>query len=404
MPEQPYVIDPAGADLHTEADRLRERGPVALVELPGGIRAWAPTRHAVLKQLLADDRVSKDPEQHWPEWIDGRYRETWVSLWVGVTNMFTAYGADHRRLRRLVSPAFTKRRTDALRPRIEEIAARLLDRMAEVPEGRVDLRSAYAHPLPMEVICELFGLPEDRRADTARLIEANMDTTITPEQAMATYREVHELLAGLVASKRERPGDDMTTALIAARDEEGSQLSETELIDTLLLVIGAGHETTVNLIGNAVHALLSHPDQLARVLAAEIPWSEVIEETLRWAPSIANLPLRYAVEDIKLPDGALIPRGDAILATYAAAGRDPLLHGETAGRFDVTRADKEHLAFGHGVHYCVGAPLARLEASIALPALFARFPDLRFDESAGPARLAESFIGHGHRVLPVRLG
>ena len=403
MPDQPYVIDPAGADLHAEADRLRERGSATLVELPSGIQAWAPTQYETLKQLLADDRVSKDPHQHWPAWISGEYRETWVSLWVGVTNMFTAYGANHRRLRKLVSPAFTKRRTDALGPRIEEIAATLLDRMGEAPGGRIDLRSAYAHPLPMQVICELFGLPEDRRADIARLIEANMDTTATAEKAMATWQEIHELLAGLADLKREQPGDDMTTALIAARDEEGSQLTEPELIDTLLLVIGAGHETTVNLIGNAVHALLTHPDQLDRVLRREVPWSDVIEETLRWAPSIANLPLRYAVEDIKLPDGTLIPRGDAILATYAAAGRDPLKHGSDAAVFDITRTDKEHLAFGHGVHYCIGAPLARLEASVALPALFERFPGLTLDESDGPARLADSFIGHGFRSLPVRL-
>ncbi len=400
MQDKPYVIDPAGADLHGEAALLRERGAAALVELPAGIRAWAPTRYDVLKQLLADERVSKNPRLHWPAWIAGEYRDTWINSWVGVSNMFTAYGSDHRRLRKLVAPAFTKRRTDALRPRIVEIATELLDRMAELPDGRADLRAAYAHPLPMRLICEMFGLPEDRQADLARLIEANVSTTVTPEQAMATWHEVHALLAGLVADKRRRPGDDMISALIAARDEEGSRLSEIELIDTLLLVIGAGHETTVNLIGNAVHALLGHPDQLARVRAGEVDWSEVIEETLRWAPSIANLPLRYAVEDITLPDGTLIARGDAIFATYLAAGLDPLRHGESAGRFDVTRADKEHLAFGHGVHYCVGAPLARLEAQIALPALFGRFPGLSPD---GPVEQVQSFIAYGYREIPVRL-
>jgi cytochrome P450 len=256
----------------------------------------------------------------------------------------------------------------------------------------------------MQVICELFGLPEDRQADAARLIAGIMDTTVTPEQAMAIWQEVQELLGGLVALKRATPADDLTSVLIATRDEEdGSGLTEQELIDTLLLVIGAGHETTVNLIGNAVQALLSHPDQLARVLAGEIPWSDVIEETLRWAPSIANLPLRYAVEDIELPDGVKIPQGDPILATYASAGRDPLRHGEDAGSFDVTRVDKEHLAFGYGVHFCVGAPLARLEAAIALPALFERFPGLALDVSEGAAPHVESFIGYGYSELRVTL-
>jgi cytochrome P450 len=403
LEQQPVLLDPAGADLAGEAVLLREIGPAALVELPGGIRAWSVTSNAVLKELLTDDRVSKDPRQHWPAWINGEYQQTWVANWIGVTNMLSAYGEDHRRLRKLVAPAFTKRRTDALAPRIEEIATELLDRLAKGgPEG--ELRGGYAHPLPMQVICELFGLPEHQQADTARLIEAIMDTTATPEQAMATYMEVHGLLAALVAAKREEPGDDLTSLLISARDDEdGSGLSEAELIDTLLLVIGAGHETTVNLIGNAVHALLTHPDQLADVLAGKIAWNDVIEETLRWAPSIANLPLRFAVDDIELPGGVTIAKGDAILASFFAASRDPELHGPTAAEFDARRGDFEHLAFGFGVHYCIGSPLARLEASIALPALFARFPELALAVPAEELRPTEGFIGHGVRALPVRL-
>ncbi|MFJ2912619.1 cytochrome P450 [Streptomyces sp. NPDC087228] len=403
MEQQPIVIDPAGRDIHGEAESLRPHGSVAPVELPGGIRAWAPTGHEVLKRLLADDRVSKDPNQHWPAWRDGRFRESWINTWVGATNMFTAYGTDHRRLRKLVSPAFTKRRTDALRPRIEEITATLLDRMAASPDGRADLRAAFAHPLPMAVICELFGVPEDRRTDSARIVSAFFDTTATAVQALATLKEAHELLAGLVAAKREQPADDLTSVLIAARDEEGSSLTETELVGTLLLVLSAGHETTVNLIGNAVHALLTHPGQLALVRDGAVPWSEVVEETLRWAPPIANLPLRYAVEDIELPDGGTLARGDAILATYAAAGRDPRRHGADADVFDLFRADKEHLSFGHGVHFCIGAPLARLEASIALPALFARFPGLRPDDASEPADPLDSFIACGFGTFPVRL-
>ncbi|WP_335933187.1 cytochrome P450 family protein [Streptomyces sp. PTD5-9] len=403
MGRQPIAIDPTGRDIHGEARALRGHGSVAPVELPGGIRAWAPTGHEVLEALLSDDRVSKDPDQHWPSWQNGEFRDSWISTWIGVSNMFTSYGADHRRLRRLVAPAFTKRRTDALRPRIEEITTALLDRMAAAADGRAELRADFAHPLPMAVICELFGMPEERRADSSRLISEIFDTTATAEQALATLLEVRQLLMDLVAAKRERPGGDLTSTLIATRDGEGSRLTETELVDTLLLVLGAGHETTVNLIGNAVHALLAHPAQLDRVRAGDVPWSDVVEETLRWSPPIANLPLRYAVEDIELPDGATIARGDAILATYAAAGRDPLRHGADADSFDVSRPDKEHLSFGHGVHFCVGAPLARLEASIALPALFARFPALRADERAGPAVRLDSFIANGFGAFPVRL-
>ncbi len=319
--------------------------------------------------------------------------------------MFTAYGADHRRLRKLIAPAFTARRTDAMLPRVEAITAALLDDLAAHPAGEpVDLRVRFNHPLPMQVICELFGFPEgEQRAELARLVAAIMDTTATPEQAAATGAAAHALLSELVAAKREHPADDLTSLLVSARDDEGERMTEQELLDTLLLVIGAGHETTVDLLGNAVHALLTHPEQLTAVLSGEVPWNDVIEETLRWAPSIAALPLRFAVTDIEIPDGPTIRKGEAILPAYAAAGRDPAFHGESADGFDVRRTRQEHLAFGHGVHHCLGAPLARMEARIALPALFARFPGMRL--AVPPEELAptDGFISGGLRSLPVRL-
>ncbi|MFE0042413.1 cytochrome P450 family protein [Streptomyces albireticuli] len=366
--------------------------------------AWAITTQPLLKELLTDPRVSKDPRRHWPAWINGEVSPEWpLFTWVAVQNMFTAYGADHKRLRSLVARAFTARRTAALRPRIEELAQGLLDDLAATPPGRpVDLRENYAYPIPIQVICELFGVTDEATREGLRAcVDSIFHTSADADEVTATYTRVYEILGGLVAAKRAAPGDDMTSILISARDEDGSRLTEQELVDTLLLVISAGHETTVNLLDNAIHALLTHPDQLALVREGKADWDAVIDETLRVQAPVASLPLRYATEDIAL-DGVTIRRGEPILAAYAAAGRDPELHGADADRFDVTRAVKDHLAFGHGVHFCLGAPLARLEAAVALPALFARFPDLAL---AAPEELrpVESFISNGHRSLPVVL-
>jgi 2-hydroxy-5-methyl-1-naphthoate 7-hydroxylase len=366
--------------------------------------AWAVTDYTLLRKLLTDPRVSKNPRLHWPRWINGEIPDDWpLHTWVAVNNMFTAYGRDHKRLRSLVAKAFTARRTEALRPGVEQITADLLDNLAATPTGeRVDLRESFAHPLPIEVICRLFGVPDHARADLRRVVDGIMNTAATPEEALANQRDLYELLHGLVDAKRKAPGDDMTSALIATRDEDdGSMLDETELVDTLVLLLGAGHETTVNLLDHAITALLTHPDQLDLVRAGNRGWDDVIDETLRWQAPIANLPLRYAVEDIEV-DGVTIRQGDAILAAYAAAGRDPARHDD-ADRFDITRSSKEHLAFGHGVHYCLGAALARLEAGVALPALFGRFPDLDFAVPPSELQPVNSFISNGHRALPVAL-
>lgn len=230
------------------------------------------------------------------------------------------------------------------------------------------------------------------------------------------------MLDELIATKRREPADDMTSLLIAARDtgdeEDGadgsgradgtaaasaaSALTEEELRDTLLLVVSAGYETTVNLIDNAIAALLTHPEQLALVRSGKAGWGDVVEEALRRDAPVAHLPLRFAVEDIELPGGVVLRKGDPILASYAAAGRHPARYGEDGAVFDVTRPVKDHLAFGHGPHFCLGAPLARLEGATALRLLFERFPDLALAPDAELAPV-ESLISNGHRELPVLL-
>ena len=281
----------------------------------------------------------------------------------------------------------------------------LLDDLAAHPAGEpLDLRERFNHPLPMQVICELFGFPEgDKRAELARLVTAIMDTTATPEQADATGAAVYALLADLVGSKRENPADDLTSLLVTARDDEGRQMTEKELLDTLLLVIGAGHETTVDLLGNAVHALLTHPEQLALVRSGEVSWNDVIEETLRWAPSIAALPLRFAVEDIEIADGPTIRKGEAILpGTRRPAGmpRSMATPPPTSTSGAPTRSTWRS-ATASTTASAPRWPVWR-PGSPSRPSS-PRFPDLQLATAAEELEPTGGFISGGLRSLPVRL-
>jgi cytochrome P450 len=406
---EPYVIDPTGSEVLTrEAAELRKRGPVTPVELPGGVIAWSITSAALTRQLLTDSRVSKDASQHWPRFQNGEIGPEWpLLIWVAVQNMFTAYGKEHTRLRRLVAPAFTARRTRTIAPRIEAIARQLLDEVAAAgASGQpVDLRESFAYPLPIQVIGELLGVAEEHRAELKILVDGVFNTTLSPEESVANGERLYAMMASLVAGKRAAPGDDLTSDLISQHGEDGSSLTEQELCDTVLLIISAGYDTTVNLIDQIIYTLLTRPDQLKLLREGDVSWSDIIEETLRAAAPVAHLPLRYAVTDIDLTEsaGVVIRQGESILMSYGVANQDPAWHGDTAAEFDATRERHDHLAFGYGTHLCLGAPLARLEVGTGLPMLFDRFPNLRLACDPGQLGHNPSFITNGHDRLPVLL-
>ncbi len=381
---------------------MRAQGPVAEVVLPGGVRAWTVTGFETLRKVLTDERFAKDPRKHWPAFINGEIGGDFPLIgWVLMDNMTTSDGADHIRLRKIVARAFTLRRVEAMRPQIEQIVANLLDDLAaSAPGEAVDLKARYAYPLTTQVICGIFGVPEESRAEVLRGGEVNVDTTINHEQAVANVEQWHEAIYDVIAAKRQTPGDDLLSEMIAHQDEDGLRLNDSELAGTLHLLLGAGSETSTNMICNAVVSLLTHPDQFDMVRTGRIAWRDVVEETLRAESPVAQLPFRFTTEDVHI-GGVAIPRGDPVLMGFAAAGRDPERHGETADFFDISRPDKEHLAFGYGMHHCLGAPLARLEGAIGLPALFGRFPDLALAVPPGELRPQGSFLMNGYGEVPV---
>ncbi|MEU4674611.1 cytochrome P450 [Amycolatopsis sp. NPDC023774] len=398
----PFVLDVTGADQHAENARLRAAGRAVLVELPGGVCAWAVPHHNDLRQLLADPRAAKGIE-HWTAHIRGEIPDGWPLMgFVSTDSVINAHGARHRRLRSLVDQALTPARVAAMRPGVEAVVDSLLNRLATTPPDRpVDIRSAFAYPIPTTVISDLLGIPHRKRRLLHVLTGVQTRTTNTAEQVLEIDQQINELLHEIIEAKRAAPTDDLISSLIAATTTDADKLTESELVGMVLLMFFAGHQSIINVIVNACHALLTHPRQLALVRSGEAEWDAVVEETMRWNGAVNQFPMRYPLEDIEMDD-VVMRRGDAILASFGSAGRDPAHHGPDADEFDVRRAQAGHLGFGHGPHFCVGIHLARLQLETALSRFFARFPEVRITEQ--DVAPVPSFVSNSLERLPVLLG
>ncbi|GAB2632638.1 cytochrome P450 [Streptomyces capparidis] len=361
--------------------------------MPGGYPAWYVTRYDEVRAAFSDPRLSRD-RVHWKAFHEGRIPMSPEVVLTSGETMFTADPPAHTRLRALVSKAFTARRIELLRPRMAEIAGELVADIAEA--GTADLVRDLATPLPLTVVCDLFGVPEEDRARLRDWTDA-LVTSDGVEDAGAAYAALTGYLDDLTARKRAEPGDDLTSDLVRVR-ADGSALTHKELVDTLTVMVTAGHETTLNLIGNGAFALLTHPEHLEAARRDPERWPAVVEEVLRWEGSLVHTIFRYTTEDVEL-GGVRVPAGEAVVLSMAAADRDPRRFPRP-DTFDPAREDRGHLAFGHGLHYCIGAPLARAEAQVALPALFTR---LDVAPAAPPGTLAwrRSPVSRGLVALPV---
>jgi cytochrome P450 len=383
------------SDPYSVHARLRAEHPVAQVIMPGGTPAWLITGYAPARAALTDPRLLKMPKDWRPE------QDSMVAALD--VHLLNSDPPDHERLRKLVNKAFTARRVEQLRPRITAITEELLDDMSARRE--VDLLTAFAFPLPVTVICELLGVPvADRdqfRAWSATIVSETVSSEVAQDHLTAMLGYFRDLLA----ARRREPADDLLSALISARDDTArdntGRLSENELLSMAWLLLVAGHETTVNLIGGGVLALLLHPGELARLRADPALVGGAVEELLRYVSPVNDATFRFTGEPVDL-GGVHIGPGEVVLVSLSGANRDPSRYADPEG-LDVGRDSTGHLAFGHGIHYCVGAPLARLEAEIAFGALLERFGSMTLAVPPSELRWRPSSLIHGLESLPVRL-
>ncbi|WP_019071220.1 cytochrome P450 family protein [Streptomyces hokutonensis] len=375
---------------HPVYARLRERGPVHLVRLPEPDEhhvTWLIVGYEEARAALADPRLAKDGAKVGVTFLDeeliGKY-------------LLTADPPQHTRLRGLIARSFTMRRVEELRPRVQQITDELLDAM--LPSGRADLVESLSYPLPITVICELLGVPDMDRAEFRKLSTEAVAPTSSGSEYDAFVR-LAEYLGDLIEDKRcAGPSGDLLSDLIRTTAEDGDRLSPQELRGMAFILLIAGHETTVNLLTSGVHALLTHPDQLVALRADMTLLDGAIEEMLRYEGPVENGTFRFAAESLDIA-GTHVAKGDAVMVGLTAADRDAARF-PAPDRFDIRRETRGHLAFGHGIHYCLGAPLARLEARTAIRTLLERAPGLALD--GPPGDWLPGMLMRGMRSLPVR--
>ncbi|MGW7344116.1 cytochrome P450 family protein [Streptomyces sp. NPDC054854] len=375
-------------------DRLRDTAPVCRITGTDGTPAWLVTRYDDVREALTDPRLSLDKSNA----AEGTYRGFALPPALDA-NLLNMDPPDHTRIRGLVARAFTSRRVEQLRTPIRETADRLLDRLG--PTGSADLLAGYAFSLPIIVICDLLGVPEDRRVDFRGWTEALVaPDPARPEAVKEALVAMLGFLTGLMAHKRSRPADDLLSDLIAVRDADGDRLGEDELMSVAFLLLFAGYENTAQLIGNAIHTLLRHPDQLAllRKDPSRLP-AAVAEFARLEGPALLAI-RRFATEDLTIA-GVTVAAGETVLVSLSAANRDPARFPQPDA-LDLDRDTSGHLALGHGIHYCLGGPLARVEVEIALAALLECYPTLELVDPA--PRWRRSLRSRGLKELSVRYG
>ncbi|WP_033101317.1 MULTISPECIES: cytochrome P450 [Thermoactinomyces] len=379
---------------------LREKAPVYKVKMPNGLDAWLITRYEDALSALKDSRFIKRGRTALGE---ERFKKLIVleeSEYLMET-MLAMDPPDHTRLRSLVSKAFTPKMIQGMHENIQNIADGLLEKMEK---GKpIDLMSEFAFPLPIIVISEMLGIPTEDRMKFRDWSNAIIDANNHPDRMRKAGPKIKAFVAylqELVEKRRQNSTDDLISSLVHA-EAEGDKLSEKELYAMIFLLIVAGHETTVNLIGNGVLALLENPDQMALLQQNPELIQTAVEEFLRYYSPVEFTTNRFAIEDVNW-HGETIKKGDMVLVALASANRDPEQF-VNPDQLDITRKHNPHIGFGYGIHYCLGAPLARLEAQIAISSLLNRFPDIKPGTSLEQLEWRPSFLMRGLKELPVIL-